>query len=393
MERTYDSAYDRWLLLATVLLLAFGSLMIYSSTSVVTPNLARKNITQFYYFTKHLFTMAVGFAFMYAAYRLSTDTIRKYALLFLIVSFALLVLVFVPGLGVSAGGARRWIQLWPSTFQPSELVKLAVVIFIAKYVSANDYRTDSFLSFIKPIAIVAVFQVIFLKQPDFGAAMSLGIITIAMLFLSGMRLRYLLSLTVFAVPVVYKLITEPYRWKRIISFMSPWEDAQGSGFQLVQSFIALGSGGLFGVGPGGSKQKLLFLPEIHTDFIFSIVGEELGLIGASVVVLLFVFLFSRGMAITNKARDGFVYYLSYGLTIMIALQALVNFFVVTGMIPTKGLPLPFISYGGSALLVNMIAIGLLLNVSRGDAGKKICDRTREIIVRKKALRAVYGNKI
>ena len=387
-----NKTYDRWLLLITFFLLGLGALMIYSSTAVVSPSMSKKDMTQFFYFKRHLFTMLLGFAAMFAAYRLRPEILKKTALPLLIFSFLLLVLVFVPGMGISAGGAKRWLKLWPSTFQPSELVKLSMVIFLAKYMSAYHYRTDSIASFIKPIAVMAVFQAIFLKQPDFGAAISLGVITLAMLFFSGMKLRYLLSMSVFALPVAVKLIREPYRWKRVTSFLNPWDDPQGSGFQLIQSFIALGSGGLKGVGLGESKQKLLFLPETHTDFIFSLVGEELGLIGAGVIIFLFVMLFVRGIAATNKAKDSFIYYLSFGLSIMIALQALINFSVVTGMIPTKGLPLPFISYGGSALLVNMAAVGILLNLSKGEDSIRVVDRTKELIMRKKALRAVYGNR-
>lgn len=387
-----NNTYDRWLLISAVLLLLLGTLMIYSSTSIITPAFAKKNITQFFYFKRHLFTMILGFGFMYAAYKMDMETIKTWALPLMIFSFALLILVFVPGWGVSAGGAKRWIKFWPSTFQPSELVKLSMVIFLAKYMSMPDYRTDSFVSFAKPIGVMAVFQLVILKQPDFGAVMGLGILTLAMLFLSGMRMRYLFSLSLFVLPVIYKLINEPYRWKRIISFMNPWEDPKGSGFQLIQSFIALGSGGISGVGLGESKQKLQFLPEIHTDFIFSILGEELGLIGASLVIVLFIFLFIRGIRITNRTDDIFAYYVSFGLSIMIALQALVNFFVVTGMVPTKGLPLPFISYGGSALLVNMMAVGVLLNISRRRNAMRVFDKTRDIIIRKKALRAVYGSR-
>ncbi|MBI4685038.1 MAG: putative lipid II flippase FtsW [Nitrospirae bacterium] len=389
---TATGDYDRWLLLITFLLVGLGAVMIYSSTSVVPPSLTKKNITQFFYFKRHLFTMILGFAAMFTAYRLKVETIQKFALPLLIFSFLLLMLVFVPAIGISSGGARRWLRLWPSTFQPSELVKLSMVIYLAKYMSASDYRTDSFISFIKPIAVMGTFQVIFLLQPDFGAAISLGIITLAMLFFSGMRLRYLLSLAAVTVPLIIKLIKEPYRWKRVTSFLNPWDDPQGSGFQLVQSFIALGSGGLRGVGLGDSKQKLLFLPEPHTDFIFSLIGEELGLIGATAVIILFLLLFFRGIAITNKAKDGFVYYLSFGLSIMIAFQVLINFFVVTGLIPTKGLPLPFISYGGSSLLVNMAAVGMLLNFSRDLGNRKVYDRTRDMIVRKKALRTVYRSR-
>ena len=377
--------YDRWLLFITVLLIGFGALMIYSTTSVVTPALAKRGVSEFYYFKRHIFTILAGFSFMFLAYRLKPSTIKKMAIPLLIFSFVLLILVFLPSIGVSAGGARRWIRLWPSTFQPSELVKLSMVIFLARYISMPEYRTDSFISFIKPIFIMIIFQIAILKQPDFGAAMSLAFLTFAMLFLSGTRLRYLASLLVFAMPVIFKLVTEPYRLRRLISFLDPWEDAQGSGFQLVQSFIALGSGGLAGVGLGSSKQKLSYLPESHTDFIFSIIGEEFGFIGVSVVIALFLLLFIKGISIANKAKDEFVYYLAIGLSLMISLQALINFAVATGLVPTKGLPLPFVSYGGSALLVNLAAIGILLNISKGEQiSATLIDK--EIIIRRRARR-------
>jgi len=384
-------AHDRLLLLATILLLGFGALMVYSSTSVVTPVFARRNISQFFYFKRHLLTLAMGVVVMFLASRAKVETLRKIAVPLLVFSFVLLILVFVPKIGVTAGGARRWIKLWPSTFQPSELVKLAMVIFLARYMAQPSYRTDSIYSFVLPVGIMGAFQAVFLKQPDFGATMSLGLITFAMLSISGLRLRYLMMPSVLVVPAVIYLVREPYRMKRIVSFLDPWKDSQGAGFQLVQSFIALGSGGLSGVGLGESKQKLSFLPESHTDFIFSLVGEELGFIGATALVLLFLFLFLRGTSIASRAKNPFVYYLASGLSMMIALQALINFFVATGLAPTKGLPLPFVSYGGSALLVNMTAVGILLNLSRGaEEERRVRDKNEVLIEKKKALMAVYG---
>jgi cell division protein FtsW len=383
--------YDKWLLLVTALLIGFGALMIYSSTSVITPVLAKKKISEFYYFKRHLFTIIIGFCFLVFAYfKLKPSCMKQVAIPLLIFSGVLLILVFLPGIGVTAGGARRWIRLWPSTFQPSELVKLSMVIFLAKYMSMPDYKTDSFVSFIKPVLIMALFQLAILKQPDFGAAMSLAFLTFAMLFLSGTRIRYLASLLVLAVPVIIRLAMEPYRLKRITSFLDPWKDPQGCGFQLVQSFIALGSGGLTGIGLGSSKQKLSYLPESHTDFIFSIIGEEFGLIGVLFVITLFLVLFIKGISIANRAKDSFVYYLTVGLSMMIALQALINFAVATGLVPTKGLPLPFVSYGGSSLLVNMTAIGMLLNISKGEESQPLV-YDREMIIRRKARRNVYGN--
>jgi cell division protein FtsW len=388
---TVMRSYDKVLLFIMLLLIAFGTLMIYSSTSVITPLLAKKNITEFYYFKRHLFTMVLGSLAMLIAYRLKPSLLKKTAVPLLVFSFFLLLLVFLPYIGVTAGGARRWIRLWPTTFQPSELVKLAMVIFLAKYMSAADYSTERFSSFAKPLFVMVLFQAVFLKQPDFGATMSLGLLTFGMLFISGMRLKYLASVLVLAIPVIYKLVMEPYRLRRITSFIDPWKDPQGSGFQLIQSFISIGSGGLTGLGLGESKQKLSFLPASHTDFIFCLVGEELGLIGATLVIALFLFLFLMGISVANKSGDRFHYYLAYGLTMMISIQALINFAVVTGMVPTKGLPLPFMSYGGSALLVNMAVIGLLLRLSKGDDTMAEEDNSA-VIARKIARRNIYNRK-
>ena len=381
---------NKILLIVTVLLVLFGALMIYSTTSVITPVDARKGITEFHYFKRHLFTIVIGLFFMFFAYLMKPSVMRGMAIPLLVVSFLLLILVFIPSVGVSAGGAKRWLRLWPSTFQPSELVKLSMVVFLAWYMSRPEYRTDRFWSFLIPVSILAGFQIAIIKQPDFGAAMSLAILTFAMLFISGMKLRYLASLSIAAVPVVVMLIMEPYRLKRVTSFLNPWADPQGSGFQLVQSFIALGSGGMTGVGLGSSQQKLLYLPESHTDFIFSIIGEEFGFIGVTAIVMLFLVLFLKGVSIANRTQDRFGYYLAIGLSLMVALQALINFAVATGLIPTKGLPLPFISYGGSSLLVNLIAIGMLLNISRSRRERKDAIIDKDMLVRKKARRSVYG---
>jgi cell division protein FtsW len=186
-------------------------------------------------------------------------------------------------MGITAGGARRWLRLWPSSFQPSELVKLSMVIFLAWFASTTFFNREKFLHFCIPIAVMAIFQLIFIMQPDFGAVMSLAILTLTLLFLGGARLRYLSYVALCSLPVVVYLAMAPYRLKRIVTFLDPWKDPQGAGFQLTQSFIAFGSGGLQGVGLGESKQKLAFLPEVHTDFIFSLIGEELGFIGAAVV--------------------------------------------------------------------------------------------------------------
>lgn len=358
------SAIDKTLLVTVIFLIIIGLISVYSSTSVLASVKAKyADRGGMIYLQKQIFTLLIGFFLMILFMFLSPEKLKKIVFPLLIISFLLLILVFSP-LGVSAGGARRWLRLWPSVFQPSELVKLAMVFFLAWYMSRDSYNKESIKNFIIPVCLMAIFQLIFLKQPDFGAAMTLGIITFIMLFIGGMSLRFLGVTALFAIPVLFYLAKEPYRWKRITSFLDPWADPQGSGFQLVQSLIALGSGGLTGQGLGQGKQKLAFLPEIHTDFIFAHIGEELGFIGAFAVVVLFFVICMRGLSIAEKQYEPYNYFLASGITIMISIQALINFAVVTGLAPTKGLPLPFISYGGSSLVVNLMAVGVLLNLSR-----------------------------
>lgn len=363
---------DKYILTITLLLVLIGALMIYSTTSVVTPNLKERGITDFYYFKKHLFTIMVGFIFLFIGYTVKTESLKKFAIPLLVISFISLILVFVPGLGATYNGATRWIRISSLTFQPSELAKLSMVLFLAYYISRPNYRIDSFIHFIIPVIIISIFGFVIVKQPDFGAAMSLTFLTLIILFISGTKFRYISSLLILLIPVIYKLIKEPYRLKRIYAFLNPWEDPLGSGFHLIQSFLAFGSGGLTGVGLGNSRQKLAYLPESHTDFIFSIIGEEFGLIGVTIIVGLFAILFVRCMSVANNIKDNkFIYYLTVGLSLMITLQALINFAVTTGLVPTKGLPLPFISYGGSSLIVNMTAIGIILRISKYKEIKEI----------------------
>jgi cell division protein FtsW len=226
-----------------------------------------------------------------------------------------------------------------------------------------------------PVGVMALFQGITIFQPDFGAVMSLGILTMSLLILGGARLSHVGAMVLGSLPVIYILVTSSaYRLKRIMCFTDPWKDPFDCGFQLVQSFIAFGNGSFWGVGLGDSRQKLHFLPEVHTDFIFSLIGEELGLIGVLLVLGIFIWLFIQGVRVSGRTKDPFSYFLTFGLTIMIGVQAIMNFAVTTGLMPTKGLPLPFISYGGSALLVNMAAVGILLNISASNE-KRTMDET------------------
>lgn len=403
---------DRWVLGAALALTCIGVLMIYSATSLMSYSGVKRAVSEFHYLKRHLFSLVIALGALVVAWQVKLEFLKKLAVPLLIVAFVLLLLVFVPGMGVTVGGARRWIKLWPTVFQPSELVKLAMVIFLAKYLARAEEvgsalelsrlsspppssywkrYIEGFMEYALPLVILGGFAVVFLMQPDFGATMSLGVITLSMLFLGGMRVRHLALLVVLALPVVAKLLTEPYRFKRLMAFMDPWKYQQDIGFQLCQSFIAFGSGGLTGVGLGRSSQGLGFLPEAHTDFIFSLVGEELGYFAALFIVVLFATIFMRGVLVASRAQDRFAYYLAFGLSLMIALQSLVNFAVVTGLAPTKGLPLPFLSYGGSALLVNMVAIGLVLNSSRPQESKPAYEAAlRERMRLKRAKRSVYG---
>ncbi|RMG69340.1 MAG: putative lipid II flippase FtsW [Nitrospirae bacterium] len=386
--RTKVRMPDQWFILSVFALTAVGLVMVYSSTAVLpvakTGGLDSVKVTlkQFVYLKKHLLTLLIALTAMAGFYRIGLGKLNRLCYVLLGLSFVLLVAVFIPGIGVKINGARRWLRLWPSTFQPSELVKFAMIVYLARYLSENENRLYDLRTFLKPVGVMFLFQAVMILQPDFGGAFTLGVITIAMLFMAGIPLKFLLGLCFSATPVVIYLLMTPYRMKRILAFLNPWEDPYNSGFQLIQSLVALGSGGLKGVGLGESMQKLNYLPEGNTDFIFSLLGEELGLLGAGFTLFMFLLLFLRGMKIAERAKSPFAYYLSSGLVLMIALQALINIAVVTGLLPTKGLPLPFISYGGSSLLINFISVGVLLRISSTD--EEITSVvTKEDIIRKR----------
>ncbi|MBF0554204.1 MAG: putative lipid II flippase FtsW [Nitrospirae bacterium] len=363
--------FDKILFVSVLCLIFVGVFMVYSATSVVAPSRTETaasvaSLTDLRYLKKHLASIILGFVLMALMYKVNAESLKKAALPLLVVSVLLLLAVKIPGIGATVNGARRWIRVLGITFQPSELVKLSMVLFMAKYLSGGSFVPDSVKAFIKPIALMLILQGMLLLQPDFGSAAIIGIITFTLLLLAGVRIKYILSLGVVLIPVVVKLIMEPYRLKRVLVFLNPWADEKKSGFQLIQSFVALGNGGLNGVGIGKSTQKLFFLPEAKTDFIFAIVGEETGLIGAALVVLLFLVVFIRGIYIVGRLKGGFYMYTAAGITLLITIQAVINMAVVSGLLPTKGLPLPFISYGGSSMILNSAAIGILLNLSEGE---------------------------
>ncbi len=371
-----NSRDTRDIVIAVGLLSGVGILMVFSSTAVMS---MQSNGRGAAYLWKHLFTVCVGAVVMLTLSMGDYKKARSCVPHLIAVSSLLLLLVFVPGIGISANGAQRWIRVWPTTltFQPTELLKLVMVISLADYMDKYVYRMKDYrYGICIPIVILLVFQTIIMLQPDFGAVMSLAILAIGLLMLGGARMRYLSAMILASIPAVYILIRiAPYRLKRFTCFLDPWQDSLGCGYQLIQSLIAINNGKILGMGIGNSKQKLGFLPETHTDFIFSIIGEEFGLIISLCVVGLFVWLFIKGIKVASRTDDQFSYYLAIGLSLMIGVQAMINFAVTMGLLPTKGLPLPFISYGGSALVVNMAAAGILINISRQNERRSVYSKT------------------
>lgn len=352
----------------TFLLIFFGVIMIYSSSGVY----AMQELGDKLYFLKrHVLFLCAGSIFTLGIMAIDYRDFQKYAKPMLLLAILLLVLVLIPFIGKASYGARRWFKIGVFYFQPSEYAKLAMLFYVSDFLARKHNQIRNFFQGFLPIMLVmGLVCILILKQPDLGSTLLISVITLIMIFIAGARLSHIGMLGVLALPAFYFLVYRvPYRWTRIVTFIDPWRDSQGAGFQLTQSQIALGSGGLWGVGLGKSVQKLFYLPAAHTDFILSILGEELGFLGCFTVIGLFICLIWQGARIAKRTTDLFGYYLSIGIVSMIGLQAFVNIGVSIGALPTKGLPLPFISYGGSALVFNMLSIGLLLNISRtGDLG-------------------------
>lgn len=347
----------------TVLLVCVGIVMIYSASSIYAWERYKDS---FFFLKRHLSFLAIGIVLMFLAMSLDYHKLSRYAKPLLFVSLILLVLVLVPGVGREVSGARRWFRFKFISFQPSELANLAVIIYVADFISRKGEKIRDFVKgFLPPVAVLGFTCLLILLQPDLGTTLAIGSVVFLMLFVAGTRVSYLASVILGSLPALYVLIFRvPYRRARILAFLNPWADPRGTGFQIIQSQIALGSGGLFGVGLGHSRQKLFYLPAGHTDFIFSIIGEELGLIGTIGVVILFLIFILQGLKIIKYAPDKFSYFLALGLVLMIALKAVINIGVSCGILPTKGLPLPFISYGGSSFIFDLVSVGILINIAR-----------------------------
>lgn len=355
---------DKPLILAMMALVAIGFIMVWSTSYIM----AMKRYGNEYFFVKkHLMFIMLGFCLFFIAANIEYGLYRRWAYLILFISMAaLFILAFIHGVSREIGGARRWIKLGPLTFQPSEPAKLAVIIYMSYYLAAKKDKLKTFsIGIVPPMIMSGLIILLILKEPDLGTAVSLGAITLTMMFIAGVRVRHIFFILLAAMPFIYLLVAKvDYRMQRVLTFLDPWKDAGGAGFQLVQSIISFGAGGIWGVGLGEGKQKLFYLPEAHTDFILSVIGEELGLIGVSALIVFYLIILVSGIRIALKAKEPFGQHLAVGITLLIVLQAAVNMAVVLALLPTKGLTLPFVSYGGTSLAVNMTGMGILLNIWR-----------------------------
>ena len=360
---------DRWLFVVTLVLCLFGAVMILSASAVTAENQYGRS---YIFLLRQAAWLVIGLFGMFVLMRTDYRKLREPSVVYPVVCAVLLMLVGTLFLDKSHA-THRWIKLGPANIQPSELAKLAVILYLAWFLdlkrrgrAAMEFCKEDFLQTILPAAgPVFICVVLILAQPDLGTSIDIVLIATAILFVAGLSWKWLAVGAAAALPALYLLITQvSYRQARLLAFLDPGSDSQGAGFQLLQSLIAVGSGGFTGVGLMESKQKLFYLPEAHTDFIYAVISEELGFIGAMFVIALFAIYGWRGLRAAFAAPDGFGRLLALGITAMVLSQALINFAVVLGMVPTKGIPLPFISYGGSSLLVMLLATGVLLNISQ-----------------------------
>ena len=357
---------DKWLFAATVGLALFGVVMVYSASAVMAQ---RENGSQFYYVIKQGIWTSIGFVVMLAAMQFDYNRLRDRRIVYGLLLLTVLMLLAVFAFG-RVNGAHRWIKFKGFSIQPSEISKLTLVIFLAYFLEKHAGEEQSFWRTFVPSAFVTgLLAVLVVAEPDLGTAMMLAVIFGVLIYTSGARLFHLgVVATPALVGLVGLLVFVPFRMRRMIMFLDPWADPQGSGFQVVQSLIAIGSGGPNGLGFAQGKQKMMFLPFAHSDFIFAVIGEELGLIGTLTVLLIFALLLWRGIRTSLLAPDRFGMLLSLGLVTGIVAQALFNISVVLSLVPTKGIPLPFISYGGSSLVPTLAAVGILLNISQHATG-------------------------
>lgn len=352
---------DWYVLLGIVAtLVAIGLIFVYSSSSVYA---SEQFGSAHYYLKKHSIGILVGIFAFYIAKFISLQFLYTYAPLLFAGSFLLTLATLIPKIGVTIHGSSRWLSLPGLLFQPSEILKVAFILYVARLLSKQHGKTFTFKkSYLPILTIMALTAAVLLKQPDFGLTITLCITALAMVFISGLPLTYLAVTCIAFLPAGILLIYMfPYRLARIMTFLNPWNDPQGAGFQIIQSLIAIGSGSWIGSGIAHSKQKFFYLPMQHTDFIFSIIAEETGFIGISIIILLYILFLYKGMKIAWQLRTPFALNMVLGCTILITLQTIINIFVATGLFPTKGIGLPMISYGNTSLVCTLLMIGLIAN--------------------------------
>ena len=353
---------DATLFAVTLALLGFGLVMVWSASSAMAQE---RHGNPHYFVIKQSLWACLGVMAMGAAMRMDYRKLRQPAVIYSALVWTTLLLILVLFMR-PVNDTHRWLRLGGLSFQPAELAKLTLILFLAYHLERRADRVNEFLPTLFPVMILLGWLGFLVYiQPDLGSAATLVLIGGVMLFLAGVRLRYFAALAVAGIPLLYQAVmAAAYRRDRIEAFLNPWSDARGSGYQVIQSLIAVGTGGVRGLGIGNGRQKLFFLPEPHTDFIFSIIGEELGFIGAFGLLALFAFLVWRGFRVTRGAHGRFEFYAALGFTLLIGIQALINISVALCLMPTKGLPLPLVSYGGSSLVTSLMSIGILLNLSQ-----------------------------
>jgi cell division protein FtsW len=354
---------DPFLLAVVFLILAIGITMITSAGYIIA---AGKTGDGFYYTKKQGLAMLIGLALMYLFSVINPAFWKRISSVGLFLGIVLLLLVFIPGIGVELGGSKRWAKLpFGFFFQPSEVTKFALIVYLAALLSGKgDGIKDFAVGFLPNIIVIGCVVLLLLMQPDFGAAVIVTFVGFLMLFVAGVRFRHLLGSMVLCVPFLFHFaISAQYRLSRLKSFFDPWSDPLDSGFQIIQSLIAFGCGGLWGVGIGKGLQKLYYLPQPHTDFILAVIGEELGFVGVTLIIALFYIIVCRGLSVAIRTRDPFNKLLAFGITSLIGLQAIVNMAVAMGALPTKGLPLPLLSLGGTSMIMNLAALGILMAIA------------------------------
>lgn len=358
---SYKPSSDRVLFLTTSLLTIFGLVMVYSASSALA---STKYGTSAYFLFRQLAYAGAGYFLMLLLMNVDYHFWQKSKVVLAIslISFGGLLLVFTQP---RINGARRWLRMGPLSFQPSEIAKLVLLIFLAYYLHRYESEINEPRKRLIPcVVVLGLFASLIALEPDLGQALCIALFASILLFSAGLSWKYIAGAVLLTIPTFYfAIVREPYRWERWKAYLNPGGDPLGSGWHILQSLIALGSGGIFGLGLGASRQKRFFLPEAHSDFIYAVIGEEIGLVGTILIAVCFLVFFYRGMKITFRAPDRFGFYLGFGITLMVVIQAFINISMVLAMIPTKGIALPFISQGGSSLLLNLVATGVLLNIS------------------------------